>query len=103
MGALITFGRRRGGEVGSRIANQVWAWVIIGLIFGASMENVNNYGHIGGLIGGFVMGGIFPNREGVPESSAMRWLAYILLLLSFLSVGLSINEFRVVFQLSIPT
>ena len=103
MGALIAFGKRRGGVVGSRIANQVWAWVIIGYIFGLSLDGINNWGHTGGFIGGLALGRLFPAREGVRESPWIRRCAYVLLLLCVVSVGLSIFAFRSIFLLQIPT
>ena len=102
MGALITFSLRRGGEFGRQLRGQVWAWVIIGLVFGFVVEGVNNYGHIGGLVGGFAMGMILPAREGVAEESWMPTLAYALLVLSVVAVGLSVSSFWTVLQLNIP-
>ena len=80
----------------------MWAWVIIGLVFGFVVEGVNNYGHIGGLLGGFAMGYLFPAREGMAEESWMSKLAYALILLSLVAVGLSVSSFWTVLQLSIP-
>lgn len=102
MGALITFSLRRGGEFGQKLRSQVWAWVIIGLVFGFVVEGVNNYGHIGGLLGGFAMGYLFPAREGMAEESWMSKLAYALIILSLVAVGLSVSSFWTVLQLSIP-
>ena len=102
MGALITFSIRRGGEFGRKLRSQVWAWVIIGLVFGFVVEGVNNYGHIGGLLGGFAMGAIFPAREGMAEESWMSKLSYALILMSLVSVGLSVSSFWTILQLQIP-
>ena len=102
MGALIVFGSRRGGEAGRAMSNQVWAWVIIGLIFGMSMPGINNYGHIGGLLGGFVLGYFFPRRERVPESPQLRWTAYGLLFLTLASVIMSIISFKIYLELPLP-
>lgn len=102
MGALITFSLRRGGEFGRSLRSQVWAWVIIGLVFGFVVEGVNNYGHIGGLLGGFALGMVLPAREGVAEESWMPALAYVLLALSIAGVGLSFSSFWSVYQLNIP-
>ena len=102
MGALITFSMRRGGEFGRALRSQVWAWVIIGLVFGLVVEGVNNYGHIGGLIGGFAVGYLLPAREGVAEEPWLSKLSYTLLVLSMISVALSINSFWTILQLSIP-
>ena len=102
MGALIVFGYRRGGEAGRAISNQIWAWVIIGLIFGMSIPGINNYGHLGGLLGGFVMGYLFPRIERQPEGFKIRWCAYGLLLLTVLSVVFSIVRFRLYMELPLP-
>jgi rhomboid protease GluP len=102
MGALITFSLRRGGDLGRRLRSQVWAWVIIGLIFGFVVEGVNNYGHIGGLLGGFAIGMLLPARERVAEESWVQPLAFLLIFLSLISVGLSVNAFWTVLQLDIP-
>jgi rhomboid protease GluP len=102
MGALITFSVRRGGEFGRQLRSQVWAWVIIGLVFGFAVEGINNYGHIGGLLGGFAMGMLLPAREGVAEEKWVQPLAYLLILFSIVSVFLSINEFWSILELRIP-
>ena len=102
MGALIVFGHRRGGEAGRSMSNQIWAWVIIGLIFGMSIPGINNYGHIGGLLGGFVVGYVFPRIERTAESVQLRWCAYGLLLLTIASVILSIINFKIYLELPLP-
>lgn len=102
MGALITFSVRRGGEFGQQLRSQVWAWVIVGLVFGFAIAGVNNYGHIGGLLGGFVLGVFLPAREHVSEEPWVAPIALALLLLSMVAVGLSVYSFWNVFQLQIP-
>ena len=102
MGTLITFSVRRGGEFGQQLRSQVWAWVIVGLIFGFAIAGVNNYGHIGGLLGGFALGALLPAREGIAEEAWVAPIAISLFLLSMIAIGLSVYSFWSVFQLQIP-
>ena len=53
-GALIYYGWHRGGTFGSTIFRQMLIWAAIGLIFGFMQPRVDNWGHIGGLIGGVI-------------------------------------------------
>jgi rhomboid protease GluP len=51
-GALLYYGRARGGTFGSGLFRQALIWAAIGFIFGLTMPNVDNWGHLGGLLGG---------------------------------------------------
>ena len=102
MGLLIVFGSRRGGVLGQRLNRQIWAWAIIGLILGFSMPGINNWGHIGGFIGGLGMGYLMPSREGDKEGWGIKVLAVLLLGLTLLGVILSVSlnaYLRLKFQL----
>ncbi|MEC7987399.1 MAG: rhomboid family intramembrane serine protease [Myxococcota bacterium] len=102
MGLLIVFGHRRGGVLGKQLNRQIWAWAIIGLALGFAMPGINNWGHIGGLLGGLGMGFVMPSREGYKEGWGIKGLAVFLLVLSIASVILSIafnGYLRLKFQL----
>ena len=101
MGALLVFSYRRGGEFGRIIRGQVWAWIIIGLVFGFAIPGINNYGHVGGLLGGAAMGYVLPQREGVAEEKWVKPMAYVLLVASLLSVLMSIRIFWPIFQIQL--
>lgn len=89
MGALIVYGRRRGGQFGQRLSQQITAWALITFLISFAIPHVNNAGHIGGFIGGLALGALFPARP-VP---AGRWLQLAALALiggTAAGIGLSI-------------
>lgn len=92
MGVLIGFGRRRGGELGGNLNQQMLMWAGIGLVFGLSMPNVNNYAHVGGFITGLGMAWLLPKREGQTQGRGVMVLAFVLAVLTLVSFGLSITN-----------
>jgi rhomboid protease GluP len=64
LGALIVYGRRRGG---SMMSAQLWQWAIILFVFGFLMPGINNWAHAGGFAGGwagaYLMGFSHEQRE----------------------------------------
>jgi len=61
--ALIYYGIRRGGTFGSAIFRQMLIWAVIGLVLGFTRSGVDNFGHIGGLIGGAAMAALLGFQE----------------------------------------
>ena len=53
MGALLYFGYNYRVYLGNSLVNQIIPVIVINLIFGFTMKSIDNFGHIGGLIGGF--------------------------------------------------
>lgn len=82
LGAMATFGWRRGGVVGDRIKSSMVRWIIIATIFSFAMGGVNHLGHGGGLATGVALAFSFPRHERQAESRAMQLTAASLLLLS---------------------
>lgn len=64
IGALLYFGRSRGGVYGSTIYREVNGWIISLVIIGFIMPGINNWGHGGGVISGIVLGKLLGYREG---------------------------------------
>ena len=89
MGLLICFGQRRGGTWGRQLNRQVWAWAIVGFVFGLIIPMVNNAGHIGGFISGYLLGFVFPKQEGIHESGGLRLVTAGLLGLTLVGFALS--------------
>lgn len=60
MGALLTFGWRRGSmmspELRATFTRQLWPWILMNLGIGLMLPFIDNYGHIGGLLVGLVWG-----------------------------------------------
>ncbi|MFT4975299.1 MAG: rhomboid protease GluP [Myxococcota bacterium] len=88
MGALIAYGRKRGGRFGNGLSQQVTAWAIAGFLISFMIPHVNNAGHLGGFIGGLVLGAIFPARPQ-PTGRGLQVLALGLLLATAAGFGLS--------------
>jgi rhomboid protease GluP len=81
-GALLAFGQFNRKAFAMTIGTSVYMLLIINLIFGFIMPNVNNFAHIGGLIGGFLTA----MTVGVPDvPNQKRWL-YALFYLAFVAV-----------------
>ena len=84
LGVLAAFSKRRGGVIGLNLNRQIWAWTIVGLAFGFLIPMINNAGHIGGLITGYILGYILPKQEGTRESGVLQLSALIILGISLL-------------------
>lgn len=77
VGALLYYGKSRGGSYGSSIYNELKGWVISIFIFGLLFPGINNWGHGGGLIGGMLLGMILGYSEKRREMLFDRALAVI--------------------------
>lgn len=90
LAALIVYGRRRGATL---LTAQLMQWAVVMFVLGFFMTGVNNWGHAGGFVGGWVvaqgMSHIDQRREGV----AVQVLA--LLLLAATAVGVVLSFVRV--------
>jgi rhomboid protease GluP len=56
IGALLYFGKSRGGEWGQRVFKQTSGWILSLLLFGFLIPKINNWGHGGGLLAGIILG-----------------------------------------------
>jgi len=54
-GSLLFYGLSRGGWFGNMIYRQILGWTIGIFVFGFLLPGINNWGHGGGLVGGFVL------------------------------------------------
>jgi rhomboid protease GluP len=75
IGALLYFGRSRGGVYGTSVYREVSGWVISLFIFGLLMPGINNWGHGGGIMGGIIVGMLLGYGERRPETGTHRLLA----------------------------
>lgn len=103
MGVLIVFGKRRGGEFGKNINRQAWTWAIVGLCIGFAIPQVNNAGHVGGLLSGFILGYFLPKRENTRETISEKILSLCLIGLTLIGFGLSFWRMQGIFSLGIAT
>lgn len=75
VGAVLYYGRSRGGTYGSAVYKQVGMWAIVMFVFGMIVPGINNWGHGGGLAAGALLGFGLGYREKRPESAFQKTLA----------------------------
>jgi rhomboid protease GluP len=75
IGALLYFGKSRGGSYGQNMYRQLMGWVIGLGLFGIMVPGINNWGHGGGLLSGIVFGFLLGYNEQKTETSFHRLLA----------------------------
>jgi len=90
LGALIAYGRRRGGYFGQAIYQQMLYYAAILLFMGFMMPRVDNSAHIGGFIGGYLSAAVLGFTEYHEETRWHYLLALGLVLLTLFSFGYNI-------------
>lgn len=85
LGALIFYGRSRGGMFREVVYPQLMTWAIVLFLFGFFFPGVNNLAHLGGFIGGYVSGNMLSYQERRWETSTHRKLAAVAVILTILS------------------
>lgn len=92
IGALLYFGRSRGGPWGQRVYQQTSGWIISLALIGFLLPNINNWGHAGGLVGGIALGWILGYTDKRVEGSGDRVLAIGLMGLTALLLARPVIE-----------
>ncbi|MBU2648192.1 rhomboid family intramembrane serine protease [bacterium] len=75
MGAIIAFGKKRGGLFGRQLVRQMGMWALILIVMGFLLPGVSNAAHIGGFIAGFVIGQILSFKHKTVGGSTAFWMA----------------------------
>ncbi len=74
VGAMIYFGKSRGGVYGNEVYRQIGGWAI-GLLVIGLLPGINNWGHGGGFAAGLALGWLLGYQERRPERLGHRLLA----------------------------
>ncbi len=77
IGALLYYGKSRGGIYGQNIFTQIGSWALAIAVFGFLVPGVNNWGHGGGMAVGVLLGYIFNYQESRKEGIKEKFLAII--------------------------
>jgi len=77
IGALLYYGKSRGGAYGNSVYRDVSGWVISLFIFGLLFPGINNWGHGGGIIGGIILGALLGYNERRRENHFDQALALL--------------------------
>jgi rhomboid protease GluP len=75
IGAMLFYGKSRGGIFGQVLFKQVGGWTIGIFIFGLLVPGINNWGHGGGILAGALLGFILGYQEKRRETFRHRTLA----------------------------
>lgn len=72
IGAIMYYGKSRGGFYGQAIYKQALGWVVGLVLFGLFIPGINNWAHGGGLAAGLFFGFVLDYLDRRPESLADR-------------------------------
>ena len=84
IGAILFYGKARGGTYGQAIYRQIGGWAISIFAFGLMVPGINNWGHGGGMAAGAVLAYVLGYRERRRETPMHRILALFCALLTVL-------------------
>lgn len=91
LGAMVAFGRKRGGLFGSMVLRQYGQWALLLFILGfLSGGMVNNLAHAGGFAGGFAAGYLSSLADRRAETSLDHLLAAAAVILTVLAFLISL-------------
>src|SRR5712692_4645920 len=91
LGAMVAFGRRRGGAFGAVVLRQYSQWALLLFILGFFMSGVNNLAHAGGFLGGLAAGLVLSLAERRAETSVEHLLAAGLLVATVVAFGFALS------------
>ena len=77
IGALLYYGKNRGGAYGGALYREVSGWVISLFVFGLIFPGINNWGHGGGILGGVIVGALIGYNERRRENNFDHALALL--------------------------
>jgi len=89
LGAMVAYGRKRGGTFGTLVLKQYGQWALLLFILGFFMRSVNNYAHAGGFLGGFLAGLMLSFEDQRSETVLDHLLASACIGLTLIAFGLA--------------
>jgi rhomboid protease GluP len=75
IGAVLYYGKSRGGAFGQAIYKQIGIWAVAIFVFGFLVSGINNWGHGGGIAGGALVGFFLKYQEKHRETLTHKLLA----------------------------
>ncbi len=87
IGALLYYGKSRGGEFGSMVIQQVRGWIIGLVLIGLFLPSINNWGHGGGLLGGLALAALLGYPERHATGMLVRNMAVMVVVFSVAVLG----------------
>jgi rhomboid protease GluP len=90
LGAMVAYGRTRGGTFGLAVLRQYGQWAVLMFILGFFMAGVNNWGHAGGFVGGYLAALAVGHGEGRTERGLDRVAALAAVGLTLVAFALAL-------------
>ena len=75
IGAMLYYGKSRGGFYGQTIYKQIGGWAVGIFVFGLLVPGINNWGHGGGIVSGVLLGFLLGYEERRRETLTHKLLA----------------------------
>ena len=82
IGAILYYGKSRGGVYGEAIYRQAMGWIVGLVIFGLFVPGINNWAHGGGIVSGIAIAFLTGYHERKMETSLHRMLGLVSVLLT---------------------
>lgn len=98
IGAILYYGKSRGGFYGEAIFRQAMGWVVGLVLFGLIVPGINNWAHGGGLLAGIAVGFILGYEDRSEETGFHRMVGMICLVTTV--AMLILNLVRAIFILT---
>jgi rhomboid protease GluP len=92
IGALLYFGKSRGGEWGQRVYKQTSGWIVSLLLVGFLVPNINNWGHGGGLAAGIFFGWVLGYTDKRKENRLDKSMGLALMVFTALLLAHSVVQ-----------
>jgi rhomboid protease GluP len=80
IGAILYYGKSRGGYFGTAIYRQAMGWIVGLILFGLMLPGINNWAHGGGIAAGIAVGFALGYEDVRRETNLHRVLAAVLTL-----------------------
>jgi rhomboid protease GluP len=92
IGAILYYGKSRGGIYGQAIYKQAMGWIFGLVIFGLLFPGINNWGHGGGIAAGVLLGLLLKYNDYTPENMLARIGSTLCLLTTALILAWSVAQ-----------
>jgi rhomboid protease GluP len=87
IGAILYYGKSRGGFYGEQIYRQAMGWVVGLVLFGLFFPGINNWAHGGGLVSGVLIAFVAGYHERMTERFIHRFLGTVSILITAAALG----------------